>query len=83
MQFPPLGRLRGRAEVVRLVVLACELTRNDAAGAVPCGAAPMRPFGFVLRMPAGVAYLKKLQSDRVKGWAAAVLPGPSDLNRPM
>ncbi len=79
IQYRTLGR--GRAvQVVKLVDIACEMTLVDSVGSVPVGSytAPMQPFGFVLRMPAGETdpelYLKKLQWDRIKAWA--LNPGP-------
>ncbi len=79
--YQGIGRGRGNVQVVKLVDLVCEMSVADATGPVPCGmgyTAPMQPFGFVLRMPAGETdpeqYLKKLQWDRVKLWATN--PGP-------
>jgi len=81
IQYQGIGRGRGLVQTIRLVDLVCDLTLVDATGPVPCGTAytaSMKPFGFVLRMPAGEtnpeAYLKKLQWDRIKSWTANSVP---------
>jgi len=81
LQYQGFGRGRGNIESVPLVDLVCELTLVDATGPIPCGTAytaPMRPFGFVLRLPAGETsagvYLRKLQWDRIKSWIANSVP---------
>ncbi len=82
LQFQPFGIRRGSGvESVPLVDLICDLSLTDSSGTVGCGTAyvaPMRPFGFVLRMPAGETsagnYLKKLQWDRIKTWTMNAVP---------
>jgi hypothetical protein len=101
IQYRRMGRI-GDVQVVKLVDLSCEMSLVDAVGTVtwmPPQVIPMQPFGFVLRMPAGETdpeiYLKKLQWEKVKGWAITAgppyfvaragnevvrLPGWTDLN---